>query len=52
MPTALESATRPRPFLKWAGGKRQLLPELRRFVPPRFAAYHEPPAGGAPMVIT
>lgn len=31
-----------RPFLKWAGGKRQLLPVLRRFYPPRFGTYHEP----------
>lgn len=31
-----------RPFLKWAGGKRQLLPELRRFYPPRISTYHEP----------
>jgi hypothetical protein len=31
-----------RPFLKWAGGKRQLLPELRRFVPPAIAGDHEP----------
>lgn len=31
-----------RPFLKWAGGKRQLLPELRRFYPPWFGTYHEP----------
>jgi len=31
-----------RPFLKWAGGKRQLLPQLRRFYPSRFATYHEP----------
>ena len=30
------------PFLKWAGGKRQLLPHLRRFVPQRFSAYFEP----------
>ena len=34
-----------RPFLKWAGGKRQLLPELRRFYPPRFETYHEPFVG-------
>ena len=27
--------------MKWAGGKRQLLPELRRFVPARFSAYTE-----------
>ena len=31
-----------RPFLKWAGGKRQLLPTLREFYPTAFAAYREP----------
>lgn len=31
-----------RPFLKWAGGKRQLLPQLRRYYPERFGAYMEP----------
>ena len=31
-----------RPFLKWAGGKRQLLPRLREFYPEKFRAYHEP----------
>lgn len=30
-----------RPFLKWAGGKRQLLPEIRRFYPETFGAYYE-----------
>jgi DNA adenine methylase len=30
------------PFLKWAGGKRQLLPQIRRCVPRRFSAYAEP----------
>ena len=30
------------PFLKWAGGKRQLLPVLRSFYPARFRCYHEP----------
>ena len=39
MTTARDAA---RPFLKWAGGKRQLLPRLRRFYPDRFGAYHEP----------
>jgi DNA adenine methylase len=28
--------------LKWAGGKRQLLPQLRRFYPPAFNRYIEP----------
>ena len=31
-----------RPLLKWAGGKRQLLPCLRRFYPPAFNRYIEP----------
>lgn len=31
-----------RPLLKWAGGKRQLLPHLRRFYPHRFSKYIEP----------
>jgi len=36
-----------RPLLKWAGGKRQLLPALRRFYPPRFDRYREPFLGSA-----
>ena len=37
------AASRPvRPFLKWAGGKRQILPYLREFYPEAFAAYREP----------
>jgi len=35
----------PRPLLKWAGGKRQLLPRLRRFYPDTFGAYIEPFVG-------
>lgn len=31
-----------RPLLKWAGGKRQILPHLRRFYPPIFNRYIEP----------
>jgi len=31
-----------RPLLKWAGGKRQLLPHLRRFYPAAFNRYIEP----------
>ena len=34
-----------RPFLKWVGGKRQLLPVLRRFYPPAPGAYFEPFVG-------
>ena len=38
-----------RPFLKWAGGKRQLLPELARFRPLRFGAYCEPFLGSGAL---
>src|SRR5205085_9746803 len=31
-----------RPLLKWAGGKRQLLPHLRRLYPSLFGRYIEP----------
>jgi DNA adenine methylase len=34
------------PFLKWAGGKRQLAPEIVRRAPARFGRYHEPFLGG------
>ena len=34
-----------RPFLKWAGGKRQLLPQIRQFYPESFENYVEPFVG-------
>lgn len=37
------------PFLKWAGGKRQLLPELLKHVPPTFGRYFEPFLGGGAL---
>jgi DNA adenine methylase len=36
-----------RPFLKWAGGKRQLLPRLRPYYPEAFGSYLEPFLGSA-----
>jgi DNA adenine methylase len=38
-----------RPFIKWAGGKRQLLPELRRHVPEHHGRYYEPFVGGGAL---
>ena len=41
----------PRPFLKWAGGKGQLLPELLARLPDRFRAYHEPFVGSGALFV-
>jgi DNA adenine methylase len=43
---ATESA---RPFLKWAGGKRQLLTELLHHTPRNLRRYHEPFLGGGAL---
>ena len=50
-PISTKTVARPsvRPFVKWAGGKRQLLPQLRRFVPDTFNAYHEPFLGSGAL---
>lgn len=34
------------PIVKWAGGKRSVLPQLLALVPPRFSTYYEPFLGG------
>jgi DNA adenine methylase len=43
--------TYPEPLLKWAGGKRQLLPDLRKRVAMagEFGRYHEPFVGGGAL---
>jgi DNA adenine methylase len=38
-----------KPFLKWAGGKRQLLEHLRARVPENHNTYHEPFIGGGAL---
>ncbi|MBR8833091.1 MAG: DNA adenine methylase [Stigonema ocellatum SAG 48.90 = DSM 106950] len=39
----------PKPFVKWAGGKTQLLPELTSRVPRTFQRYYEPFLGGGAL---
>lgn len=39
----------PAPVVKWAGGKRQLLPHLIRYLPASFNVYHEPFVGGGAL---
>lgn len=41
--------TTPRPFLKWVGGKTQLLPSLLDRVPATMTGYHEPFLGGGAL---
>lgn len=52
MPTSTQPPVLPRPFLKWAGGKRQLLPDLRRRLPPnwRTLRYYEPFVGAGALL--
>lgn len=38
------------PFLKWAGGKRQLLPEIRKYIPQSFSHYYEPFIGAGAVL--
>src|SRR2546421_3581348 len=38
------------PFLKWAGGKRQLVPEIRKYVPHKFKLYFEPFVGAGAVL--
>lgn len=38
-----------KPFIKWAGGKRALLPELLRLMPKDFNNYFEPFIGGGAL---
>jgi len=38
------------PFLKWAGGKRQLLPEIRNHLPSEFNTYFEPFVGAGAVL--
>lgn len=39
------------PFLKWAGGKRQLLPEIRKYIPKKYNTYFEPFVGAGAVLL-
>jgi len=39
------------PFIKWAGGKRQLLAELKCRLPPEWNTYYEPFVGGGALLV-
>ena len=40
----------PKPFVKWAGGKRQLMSELEKNFPTKFGTYVEPFLGGGAVM--
>jgi DNA adenine methylase len=44
-----DPASPPRPFVKWVGGKRQILRDLIARVPPELGTYHEPFVGGGAL---
>lgn len=40
----------PQPFIKWAGGKRQLLGHIRELLPKKYNRYYEPFIGGGAVL--
>lgn len=38
------------PFVKWAGGKRQLIPQIRERMPEQYNNYYEPFVGGGAVI--
>lgn len=38
------------PFVKWAGGKRQLIPQIRERMPKKYEDYYEPFVGGGAVI--
>lgn len=39
-----------KPFVKWAGGKRQIIDKLKMYVPDEFDTYYEPFVGGGALL--
>lgn len=40
-----------KPFVKWAGGKRKLLPEIKHYLPSKIENYYEPFVGGGAVFL-
>jgi DNA adenine methylase len=49
MQPQLLGSVEPRPFLKWAGGKHQLIPQYRSHFPKTYSTYYEPFLGGGAL---
>lgn len=52
MNTSLTQEKNLKPFTKWAGGKRQLLPQLQKFKPEIYNTYFEPFVGGGALLFS
>ena len=39
-----------KPFVKWAGGKRQIIDKLKQYIPYEFNTYYEPFVGGGALL--
>jgi DNA adenine methylase len=46
-----ESDKKLSPFIKWVGGKRQLLAELDKYIPNEYGTYYEPFIGGGAVLL-
>jgi DNA adenine methylase len=46
---ALALSATPRPFLRWAGSRRALLPHMVEALPATYRAYHEPFLGSGSL---
>jgi len=46
----MEISNKPLPFVKWAGGKTQLIPQIRERLPEKFNTYYEPFVGGGALL--
>jgi len=38
-----------KPFLKWVGGKRKVIPQIRKYIPENYHRYFEPFVGGGAL---
>ena len=39
-----------KPFVKWAGGKRQIIDKLKQYIPEEYNTYYEPFVGGGALL--